>query len=570
MSPVLFVTFLVLRVHAVSSYTQYLQLTELTHKIFAESHSNTVVFFEVEDDFLRFFMKTRVNIPAIVWQHSPSAVAINTEWSWNAILVIPASRKNNFEGLEQLLPLLKVRKFVLVTGDEFEEIYQCMLYLRKNNFTRIFGIIGEKTYAYLPYENDPVRLLSKTEPLPNALKDLNGYTFRTIISPDLPRVFWYKDADGNRQIGGYVGQLFVNFLKRHNASFTEASIKDVESRFMLAVTEATKNKQIDVSMNAYKPVKGLQMSYPFALMRWGIIVPINGHIDANQYFVRPFFPTVWLSIGLTIIYIFSMNMLKDYLINEPLQNVWRNFSQIYLTMLNLPTEIPIKRHFRFHCQVIILAFILGNLYTVLLTSFLTVYIQIKQFDTIKDLVDKRFSVMMVNYEWKAIEDLDLHPKDFEKIVTLVEREVMFRERNTMVNTSFAYAMGADKAIFYMGFQKRFAAKSLFRMLHDTLGNYYLGFLLIEHSPFTEILNNFIVEILETGLLDKWLNDAVSQVRSNGLLKIGTVHPDRKVPYPLTVFHLSFAWICLTSGLIVATVVFVGEKITELLRGYKYK
>ncbi|XP_055910493.1 uncharacterized protein LOC129944856 [Eupeodes corollae] len=526
------------------------KLISFIEKIHFESDSATVFFFGIEDEIVSSFTKKRSDIAVTFFNSSYSQLSnFNDDHRFfsNAILVVQNSC-SKCQILDFLIHKIQRRKFLIINGNNLEEIVVSFSYFfNVKKFTRVFGLVGGIAYGYLPFAETKIVRLGQTQPIPNALRNLNGYKFRTVAKEDLPRVFWYTNKRGEHHIAGYIGQLFKHFLKKHNALFTRTKIKDLDRRFMMAVVNATIYNEIDISINAYQDFEGIQLSYPLKLMNWFIVAPLIGNLNPNQYFLRPFAPAVWIWIGLSTCYVIAMDMVRNKLCAKPVK-AWESFSQSYLTMLAQPTERPITKAYRFHCQVLLFSFVLVNLYLVYLTSFLTVFIKVKQHRTIQDLIDNQVPVLMVDYEWKLV---SVHGPDLAKIVILVEYDDLTKERNSMKNLNFGYALGRDKAKFFIDLQKY----PKYHIIYESLKDYYLGFVMAKHSHFSEILNEFIVNICETGLVEKWNRDGIALIKKHKLLVLNTTSNHLNQPYPLSMFHLTFAWSCLTVGLIFSLLVF---------------
>ncbi|XP_055843696.1 uncharacterized protein LOC129910368 [Episyrphus balteatus] len=460
-----------------------------------------------------------------------------------------------------------MRKFVIVLTQNTASMKQWIRYFADRKFTRIFSIVEQDSFAYLPYEDNQFQQLSTDDPLPYAQKNLRGFVFRTTVQKDIPRTFWYPDGNGKNQIGGTYGQIFLNFLRRHNATFKEIDVNNNSSKFDIqTVINATIYDEIDISMNVFCYIYTLDLSYPIKIEKYSIMVALNGYVDPKEYFQRPFSMEVWTFIGLTLTYVTIMDVILKYCTNLKVI-IWDSFSQNFLTFLRMPLEKPIYSAYSMHIQVTILSFILGNIYVIYFTSFLTVHIKVKQYESIDDLIQNNIRVLANSYEWSLIEKKGYFPKGFDQIVEPIDHASYYDQLYSMRNTSYAFAVGSEKSEFLLRFQSLYK-KPLFKLIDDVVKSYFLGFLLPFNSPFKEILNTFIIDVRETGLIEKWERDVFAKAIKAGF-KIGMDQNDRgekKQFDPLTMEHLRFAWNCLTIGLTGAVIVFLGERlIGELVR-----
>ncbi|XP_055857650.1 phospholipase A1-like [Episyrphus balteatus] len=173
--------------------------------------------------------------------------------------------------------------------------------------------------------------------------------------------------------------------------------------------------------------------------------------------------------------------------------------------------------------------------------------------------------MIPSFQWEIVKD-ESYPKGLEEIILPIAFEPFLSE--FLRNIDFAYAGDKDRSQFYISFQSLFK-KSLFRIAHEVINSHHFGYVLPHRSQFKEILNDFIVEIKETGLLQKWDTDAVYQAKAKGFeseLYKDYVHEE--VHGPLELHQLQFLWNFLLIGLAVSTVVFLFELVFWEVLKYK--
>ncbi|XP_055909267.1 uncharacterized protein LOC129944102 [Eupeodes corollae] len=531
------------------------KLREFIVKIYKRTDSADVFFIGTDEDFLSDFVKTEVDIPISFFDDSFSG---NFRQCNNAFIVflVPENNHAYWKMLNNLIHSLLVRKFVLISASTFNSLNEYFYFFAERNFTRIFGMLSNSSsYAFLPFADNQVQELSEEDNLPDALKDLNGFVVRTTIQFESPRSFWYPSSNGQESIGGRFGQIFLQFLRRHNATFKEICIGNSRNPNIEAMVNATINQEIDISTNPYFQQKNLDFSYPVTLNKLVIMVPYNGLLSPNQYFWRPFTAGVWLCICLSVILMIIVKITLDSLSSSRV-DVWSSFCVIYLMLLNLPAPTP-SSNYRFYCFVLLFAFIIGIFYDTYFQSFLTVFIKIKQFDTIKDLAKNNILVMVSSFRWNIIQN-NSFPEELRKIIRPTPHLEFVTQMNSMRNTSYAFISEEDRCQFFIAFHS-FYEKCLFRIAREYLKVDYTGYLLPFHSPFKEILNNFIIEIKQTGLTKKWDSDIIFQTSAAGFRM--RKDKNNKTGFgniKLTVHTLQFAWISLTIGLSISTLIFIGE------------
>ncbi|XP_055905765.1 uncharacterized protein LOC129941213 [Eupeodes corollae] len=542
-------------------FANNLRLRELIVRVHENSEAATIYFIEVESEFLTEFMRAEVFIPISIF--ASSEALSRPGQSTNVIIVYQSpdetDNHNSSKALQSAIKNIQVRKFVIVVAENLDILRQYFEFFREHKFSRIFGIIANSSsYAYMPFADNPILELFKSSRfLPDALKDLNGFALRTTVQTDPPRTFWYPNKNGQKRIAGRFGQIFVQFLRKHNASFEEILMNARNRLDLEGIVNATLSHEVDISMNLCYPNKNLDMSYPLIVSKIVIMVPYNGFLHPSEYFLRPFATTTWMAIGLMFAFVTIAKILLDSFIDKDV-DVWSSFSFTYLTMLNLPTDRPV--YYRFHLLVLIFAFIIGTLFVSYFQSYLTVYISIKQYDTIQDLVDHNISVLISTFGWNIIKD-DPLPQGLDQIILTIHPTLFIPKLVSMRDTNFAYIVDDDRCKFYIDLQSSYR-KSLFHRARQPVNSYFIGFLLPFHSPFKEILNNFIFEIWQTGLIQKWDSDVIFQAKAANfklnMYKEKDGNDDLNRCVKLTLNHLLFAWKWLKTGLLIATMVFIME------------
>ncbi|XP_055910484.1 uncharacterized protein LOC129944847 [Eupeodes corollae] len=473
--------------------------------------------------------------------------------------------------LQPLIEGIGIRKFVIIYGVTLNCLQKYFTFFDTWKFTRIFGIAENNvSYAFLPYADTKIQSFSRgTASLPNALNDLNGFTLRTAMTNDIPRCFRYRNLQGIEQFGGFAPQIVLAFLRRHNATLKEVQIFNSTHWFSFQETlDAILNHTIDISMNA-SPSFPEVFHISVKSLIWTLIVPLLGYIDPNEYFQRPFSLEVWILIGLTGIYIAVVDFGMKKLINSQ-ADIRKSLSETFLAFLMKPSEGSSTTAYRIKIQVFIFCFVLGSMYMISVTSFLTAFIRIKQMETMQDLIDHNIPIMMSDFSWKYMHDYNASPPGFEKIVKLVEFSLYMKEIDSMNNTKFGYSSAEDRTEFLFGLQKHFNQPLLFRSIPYPNIKYHIGFILDFHSPFRENLVNLVERIKEVGLIQKWDFDTTINSINVGyrMHKSGLKLPGSE-PVAIKLDTLQFAWNCLAKGLALASVVFVGEILVKIVKMRKY-
>nr|AOE48109.1 putative ionotropic receptor IR5 [Scaeva pyrastri] len=543
------------------AYAQNDSFIELIKRVYKERDTATCHFINFDNDFLAVFFRSNPPIPVSIWN---DASIPSFEFS-NAILVVQALEEETVHNdtlLERLIENLEQRRDVIVSADSLVKLEEYFSYLSEKKFTRIVGLATDDDrilYGYFPYADNKVQRISPHGPLSQPLSDLNGFSFRTTIMHDFPRMFSFKDKKSRLHITGSSANIFISFLRKHNATYQQLSNSRRNSSItMTDVVKATIANEIDISMNAYSPQPSCGYSYPIKVVTCLMMVPVNGFVDTQEYFIRPFKSWVWIFILIFVFYVTVWKVsLNKFLQKSP--DYWQSFSQTFTALLLISPERCITDKLRLHSQVFFFTFLISNIYVIYFTSFMIVSIPIKQFDTMQDLIDNNVKILTTDFDKNHLTEVKAYSKSFLDLMVPVDRKLYGKALLSLNNASFAYIVGDDKRDFLMNIRASWMIKPVLRTARETLNFYFICYFLHPHSPFKDILDEFIINCLETGLTYKWDTDLVLEILRHGFKEKIYNRPEYGPQnVSLNLKHFKFAWTFYVIGLTMAGLVFFGE------------
>ncbi|XP_055840859.1 uncharacterized protein LOC129908422 [Episyrphus balteatus] len=539
-----------------SSSSQYFGLIELIKRANNHCDSSTISFVNFKGNFLSIFLQENPKIPVFILNN----LEIEYEKFPNVILVIQVLENESIQNdkvLPKIIPKLRDRKCVIVFGSNFTNLEQSFSFLASNNFRLILGIADNIRFAYFPFADNKMQKFSRNGPFPQPLKDLYGFTIRTTCSLDLPRLSRLAgfSKDSKQEISGFLGKLFLSFIKKHNATFREI-LSPFTNRSMRGdeIVNAGRENRIDISMNAYVPQETGGWSYPIKVIACVLRVPVNGFVDPKEYFKRPFSPGVWLWIGIFVIYVTLMKVLVNKCLEKD-PEYWYSFSTAFSAMLMLSPEKNVTNYFRLHLQIFIFTLLIATIYTIYFTSFMTVYIRIKQLDTLQDLVDNNLPVLVGSLDYEQFKKANPYPKQFFDLLVPVSSVEYTRELLPMSNNTIAFVIGEDRMDFFYQIE-RSLRDPWFRKAKERLNYFLFSYITAPHSIFEDILNDCILNVQQSGLMQKWDSDftSTSFVQIKSALGLGNTF--KAMHGPLNVEHFISVWIGWAFGLILGLVVIV--------------
>ncbi|XP_055910486.1 uncharacterized protein LOC129944849 [Eupeodes corollae] len=537
------------------------QLNSLIERIYSESNSAALLFIQMDNKLLSDFFSMNFEMQVSIFNSYANATTDYLKsFDFNKILVVQTPKKNYQFLTDKVIPKLSRRQFVIIASSNMDHLRESFVYFLEKKFTQIYGTVNDTSYGYLPFAAKRVQEFSEKTKLFDAYQNLNGYPVPITIEQDIPRVFNYPSKRlPYVRIGGFFGNIFKFFLITYNGTYNNIQIENCTDQCINSI-DATLDNRVDISTNVYSmgSIPELDNSYPVRNTFKTVLVPIIDHLDTNQYFLRPFSYIAWICIGLTLVYL----VLMDYIITSYLMkgaDIWQSFKLIFLMMMGLPAGRQLTQNYRFYIQVILVAFILDNIYINYVTSFLTVFIKINQFDTKEDFYAHNVRIMLPFSEFNRTAYTGMYPENFEELFKPVSLEEYLTKRNAMNDTRNAYLTDSDVAEFLIELQSLFT-KPLFRIIRRPLNGAQLCFVLPKHSPFKAVLNRYILNLQQTGLIQKWDRNVLYEslkAKFKGIANRRTYEPPLNTP--LSLDHLEFAWNILIVGISLALLAFVGER-----------
>ncbi|XP_055840868.1 uncharacterized protein LOC129908431 [Episyrphus balteatus] len=319
---------------------------------------------------------------------------------------------------------------------------------------------------------------------------------------------------------------------------------------------ASRKNELDLSMNAHSPQSRGGWSYPAKVITCVLMVPVNGYVNPDEYFVRPFSTGVWMCVGLFLVYVTVMKVLLNKC-RQKNPEYWHSFSEAYSAILMLGPEKTVTTNYSFHIQVFLFTFLIGSIYVIYFTSFMTAFIRIKQYDTIEDLIDNKVPIMLPKYDYNLILKTSVYPKKFTELFLPVDLKMYTHHLYSLHSINFAFVVGEDRMDFFNTVE-RTLKEPLFRKAREKLNFYFLSYIMPPNSVFEDILNDCIMRVQDAGLIQKWDSDFTF----NAMVHLKLFWKDHFFTgiehVALNIGHFKFAWTGLAVGLILSTLVFLWE------------
>ncbi|XP_037919750.1 uncharacterized protein LOC119657068 [Hermetia illucens] len=247
----------------------------------------------------------------------------------------------------------------------------------------------------------------------------------------------------------------------------------------------------------------IMFTVPIIPSQYSFLVPFSKSVPPSAYITLPFNLDIWVLVLIIIIFISS----AEYLHNRILENSSDFVRVVYNTMLGIASQsIPQEpftswRYRYIRIQLITIGFILTNLYLAYLSSFLTTQVYEPQLKSYKDISDRGQKLLAVNFHYEYFEQRNLTPDYRDEIVILINKDTYLNIIFTM-NGTYGIGLPEEEKALIKFYQRNLERPVFF----DPTLEFPVpipGTLIRKNSTFLIHLNNFILNLWASGLLNYW-------------------------------------------------------------------
>lgn len=362
--------------------------------------------------------------------------------------------------------------------------------------------------------------------------------------------------------------IFMNYLKHHNGTLEDYLQNVHVDRPLLKISDVLKlftMKQIQISIHSYslfdRSIFG--GSYPIFNVDWCVMIPIGKEISRHLYVIRPLDWRLWTLLLFSVIYISFVLNTFDRILQDNRRLQHGRFGEAISSSIAFLAHIPLtyrmasahwKRIIGVYIPLMVLGFIISNLYTTLLASFMTTTFFEDDLTTISDLISAGIPMMIKKHDATRTLQIFKIEKDIQSLMKVVGSEE-FNDHCNRFNQSFAYLMPSDKWNF-LSRQQKHLYRPIFRFSKKCISkNLPVSFLMEYDSHLGKSLNNFILKVMASGLNQYWIERDFEE-----LIKLGEMRRFYNSPTveAITLKTLLVAWLLLACGYVLASIALAVE------------
>lgn len=404
----------------------------------------------------------------------------------------------------------------------------------------------------------------------------NYCKLKIIMALHLPKIFCTNKKNCFNTLSGYAGHILYEFLKTFNCSSSssykiyEIDDKKIQKYTTLYIHELMLKYNIDISTLPYDLANNynsyFDTSYPILLSKYCFIIPLNNEIPKFMYLILPFHLNLWLLIFITIFYsTFLLYFIKKFLLNKK----YSNFSECLLNVICSIIYISLIKNFNLYKNLqlyfiyillILLGFILTNIYLSLTTSFFTKILYNIQINNLQDIINNNLQILDEGQSLQSLEIfLNITNNEKFKLKNLLKiiNENDYIDQTNQLNTTLAFIAETDE-INIIFKQQEYLKRKKFYQSKICFGEHYVTFLLKYDTIIKNHLNLFLLKIQENGLLNYWKLSSYTDLINMKYLKTMYDYNNEYERQPINLEHLMILWYCYIIGILLSLLCFLLE------------
>ncbi|XP_037903213.1 uncharacterized protein LOC119646707 [Hermetia illucens] len=372
-------------------------------------------------------------------------------------------------------------------------------------------------FSFNPFPSLTIQKIPNNSPFkvlfPDKVEDLKGFPIRTVQKYDHPRSFKYISRKGHEKIGGYLWKAMTTWISHHNGKLeiVDRNTSDVFNR--MQVMKYLQTGQIDLvphflSVDTEQTQNITSSNYIF-FAKSCLIVPQSSQLFPGMYLFLPFHLDVWYVIIFATFYISLVESICIFIVHGKF-DLMESFCNV---ILGISYQASNQKYFKYrpylvvHVQLMILGFILTNLYLALLSSFLTATVYEAQADTYED-IDKSGVKVMIEKDVIGFFLNTKIPLKWKHVFYGTDRKT-YTESLRNINPKYGYFLTIDKFLVIDSFQKPLK-RPIFHLTSIELGGSWAGLTVRDDLVFLDSLNRFVTRTFDIGLREKWLKDILPE------------------------------------------------------------
>ncbi|KAH8233554.1 hypothetical protein KR026_009662, partial [Drosophila bipectinata] len=394
------------------------------------------------------------------------------------------------------------------------------------------------------------------------LKDFGGWVLKTVPDNIMPRTVSYRDADGNRQLAGYLAHLIRTYVKSINATLEIMWDLSPEDG-MIHLTEVLQRLNVDIPLGMDALGYGSpKQNIPMEISKWFLMIPMEPCLQRARFF---YFTNLGFQ-AMILLAVIMLGVLCSALRLEvrpySVRRWWCIEDQVLRGILAQPFILPrplAARLMFIYWLLLISGFFMTNYYSAVLETWLINPPVMSQILSWQDMRSMNLKVLVINDEYKnwhrmVGEDFVNEQND----IFMLTDSADFQRRRLLMDPSYAYPVTMTLWPLLEQEQARLDRR-IFRKSEEMVFRPFLilSIPLPDNSIFQKSFQRYVHLTHQSGLYRYWFKRAFEELRA--LEKISyKVDTDLSSYRDLKVEDYCYVWLGYFCAILASFVVYLLE------------
>ncbi|XP_016964830.1 uncharacterized protein LOC108034456 [Drosophila biarmipes] len=546
-----------------SGRSQSWSASEIVHQLNKDQALQLNIYLACGDMELQFDHK----VPKLLLNSSVEQQKVLGRFSERALIIacFGESKDNQtLNGIKELLWGLQHLPMLYIVRSNMDFYFQQAL---NKGFLHVLALNlwNGTLYTYTPYPRvkiHHIRDMKKFYDL-TKLKNLHGKVVHTSVETMTPRCYHYINRHGKKVYAGYMYKMIKTFIETYNG-MEKHVFGNLETIPYKEGLKALADGEIDMMPRIIHALDWnfFYRSHILYNIKTFIMVPWAEPLHKSLYFLRPFGNAVWITFIVSFIY---ASFVTWWMRHREREN--SSISRTFMDVLQLLFQLPLTKTWHFNLglnQVLIfivlfiVGFILTNLYTAQLSSFLTTGLFKRQLNSFDDLFREKRTLLMESFDAEVLYNMtkaQIIQKEFENITLVTSIEELFEHRKSL-NTTYVYEAYEDRIAFEL-LQQKFLRVPIFKTLNEVYDQRPVFVALRHGLPYVELFNDYLRRIWESGIWSRLERESLFEGIASGEISFRKSKSLEKQVFDKEFYF--FAYILLGVGWLISTIVFMVER-----------
>lgn len=428
-------------------------------------------------------------------------------------------------------------RLMLIFDDTASEAYITVMlkYCVDQNAINVIGLqpdmtVKEHSYWTLqifPKQRTVRRMFSidYRELFPRHMENMHGHPFRIIGNAWYPLIYNFTTKHEPLILSGYGGRALREYSRHHNATISVTIVFGKSEFWFLDAHDLLANKSADIGLLSPIQIRDPRLSFSTVLRfeDWCLMLPVEKPLPRFTFYYKI------LDLNVIIVFCVSTILISYILTVISHWNGWQEnqlcFEALFkLSVLQRLLGAPFQAQRRMSIQHKFISIIISLAGIIISNSYLT-YLQTytvtapvnAYMNTVDDIVKNGIHI--------GLSTISLHWIKREKRLPEILRNYTFFKNVTdllVLRNSFdtRYAYSVNEMWYIYNEQQKYFTKPIFRISNLCLGkNAPMAFILQANSIYQPTINEFMVRLVEAGLISFWLRHSFVELVAMGEIKL---------------------------------------------------